>query len=78
MELDDAYDAALTTLGEDQAMEAGRQEYIKRTLSNVEMVVSVSERCVRVCSCVLSFLFLCNRFDSCTMAFTFFITESII
>ena len=44
MELDDAYDAALTTLGEDQAMEAGRQEYIKRTLSNVEMVVSVSER----------------------------------
>ena len=44
MELDDAYDAALTKLGEDQAMEAGRQEYIKRTLSNVEMVVSVSER----------------------------------
>lgn len=39
---DDAHDAALTELGENQAMEAGRQPHVRRALQNVDMVVSVS------------------------------------
>mmetsp|Transcript_4961 Transcript_4961/g.10868 ORF Transcript_4961/g.10868 Transcript_4961/m.10868 type:complete len:332 (+) Transcript_4961:85-1080(+) len=37
---DDQFDSALTELGENQAMEAGRQEHIRHALRNVEMVVS--------------------------------------
>ena len=38
MEEDDALDAALTELGEDQARTAGDREHIKRALSNIELV----------------------------------------
>jgi broad specificity phosphatase PhoE len=40
MHEDDAYDADLTTLGEEQAKEAGSQYYVRGALQNVEMIVS--------------------------------------
>ena len=40
MEEDDAYDADLTSLGEEQAKEAGSQEHIRDSLQNIDMIVS--------------------------------------
>ena len=40
MSEDDAFDAALTSLGEQQAIDAGKQHHVRRALRNVELVVS--------------------------------------
>ncbi|KAL7539371.1 hypothetical protein ACHAXR_009220 [Thalassiosira sp. AJA248-18] len=40
MQEDDAFDAALTELGENQAIDVGRQAHVRLALRNVEMVVS--------------------------------------
>ncbi len=40
MEEDDEYDAALTKMGEDQAIEAGRRRRIQHALRDVDMIVS--------------------------------------